>query len=175
MSTTAMQSDSVVMDLDQYKSVVFLTSGICDETGHVGEEQLKSAGLGCQSFKDSFYPLTEEEELFIADRFEYLDDRNRFGALMGYSALIDSQKYFVPTIEVGYTDESPFAYDRDEAYEHNQKSLKIARAIASVTGGKVMWSEDAAEVSDERSGRFVTEIYIPVSYVVGTFPGYPIA
>lgn len=173
MSAAVKHTDDVAMVIVQNSTVVFLTNGICENTDITSAEQFDELGLNYQAFSDgSFYPLSDEEELFIADRLEPLDDQGRFPALMGYSVIIDGKKYFAPTIEIGYTDESEHSHSYEEAYDLNQKAFPIAKAVAEATGGLIQWSDDEAEVGYDGAGRFVTEIYIPVDYAVGTFPGY---
>lgn len=148
-----------------YKHVRFLTSGCCEETGHVGESELHELGLDFQSFEDGgTYPLTEEEQGFIAE--EYLDiDGKGLLCLMGYSALINGKKYLVPTIETGFDESVPeFMLTQKEAIAKNQEARAIAARIADITDGYYMWSDNPDVMFNDDKGRYTTEIFIPMDY-----------
>lgn len=158
------QQDRILSD-STYKQVRFLTSGCCEDTGHVGESELQSLGLDFQSFDDgASYPLTEEEQNFIAE--EYLDiDGNGLLCLMGYSALLNGRKYLVPAIEVSFDESVPNSMlTQQEAQELNQKARAIGARIAYITDGYYMWSDNPDIMFNDDHGRYVTDLFIPMDY-----------
>ena len=150
---------------EAYESVRFLTNGCCEDTGHIGEEELRRLGLKYLPYHSgSFYPLSLVEEEFIAE--EYLDlDGEGLLCLMGYSALQNGVKYLVPTIEISFDESVPATMlTWAEAAERNRKAKRIAMHIAQATGGYFMWRDEVAEMYDQTHGRYVTELFIPIEY-----------
>ena len=79
------------------ESYIFLTSGTCEATNHVGHKTLQRMGLKTGIVNGDHYPLTESEMQLIGE--EYIP----FGpqmAMVGYSVLMGGRKYLAPTIRL---------------------------------------------------------------------------
>jgi len=166
MANAALKLTDYSLSDAERKAVIYLTSGCCDDTGNVGAEQLDRLNMDYQTSADGyFYPLSLEEEMFIAEEFLELDEQRGIMALMGYSALLGDTKYLVPTIEIGYEiPDLQTTLSKQEASEANERAQVIARNIAEVTDGCYYWNADPAIEHDVGEGTFVTEIFIPIEY-----------
>jgi len=173
MANPAIKMTDYSLTPAEYKKVVFLTSGCCEDTGHVDAATLDRLGMDYQTSTNGyFYPLSLEEELFIAEEHLELDEQRGIMALMGYSVLFEDTKYLCLAIEIGYDPSNAQTnLSKQEASEHNERALVIARNIAEVTDGRFFWSNSPAEEHDDGFGRFVTEVFIPIDYATAVACG----
>jgi hypothetical protein len=143
---------------------VYLTSGTCEVTEQY-DDLLDELDLDYGSFEGEFYPLTDDEAVFIGE--DLADVADGYGALMGYSAVFKGEKFLMPSVEVGFGPD--FGTDRDGALEA-AKGLKdkIGSKIEAV-GGHVFLDEN------HDWDRHVVQILIPFSYaktVASDFDGW---
>lgn len=82
---------------------IYLTNGCCEPTGHVTAADLDALGLGYQAEHEvigGFYPLTAEEEKYIAETT--IQVAPGIEALAGYSTIYQGEKWLMPVAEVGF-------------------------------------------------------------------------
>lgn len=117
--------------------VTFLTNGCC-ESAHGTPELLAAHGLKWQTVDGHFYPLTADEEEFIAEDEMVLP--NGYTVLMGYSVLHKGAKYACPVVTRFLEPGSPEAHAAAKA-EVSAYRDHIAPKIEA-HGGLVLWGEE---------------------------------
>lgn len=151
-STSRRGADAPVPE-DRSDEMLYMTSACCEVAG-VTADDLKAAGLPYGTFDGEFYPLTAEENEYVADDVVTSYDGLKT-ALMGRSVLHRGRKYLIPTIEmpVGPDYDAP---SRDEV-------LAEARAYAERIRDKMASHGGTVTVDDEMDDRVSIGLMIPVS------------
>ncbi len=172
---------------DQLKHHVYLTSGCCESTDHVGRRALLDLGLGYGWWTGSkvitatgmedkpkpeydFYPLTAEESLFISEHGFHTGEG--YVGLTGYATLYKGKKWLSPTIEVewltddkarhGYTADQMHAPTQDQALFLARRLL--ARAIERLASiGGYAEIEENPETADDR---WTVALHIPMEWAL---------
>ncbi len=136
---------------------VYLTNACC-EAAHGQEAHFNELGLSYGEYEGQFYPLTEDEEKFIAEDEVYSFD-GRMLAMMGYTALYRGKKYFMPSIELSFGDD----FDDFPPFE---KVLEEAKAYAENINPKLATLNGFARVDDKSDDeRIVIQMLFPVDQV----------
>lgn len=135
---------------------LYLTNGCCEVTHGYAEDLLKEFGLAFGEFDGDFYPLTKDEEKFIGDYM--IDVADGFGALMGYSALYQRQKYLMPSIELYFGKDG--AVSKEDALEYGRTlSAELKERIEPI-GGHVFLDEE------NNKDRHLIQVLIPFEYAM---------
>lgn len=143
-------------------SAVYLTSGCCEDTGHISHTTLNAMGLATGIMYEEHYPLTAEEMALIAEEFIDFGPFTK-GALIGYSALINRQKYLAPALEFGFNSKASHAQAKADAL----RCLGIIEHLSISLGGHYSveathWSDDP----DHPDGHYRCSLFIPMSYAL---------
>lgn len=154
--------------LDQYEAdlkrfisepVIFMTNGNLENTGNIEPEVLSHFGLSYQTDCDygdgGFYPLTEDEEVFLADA--PLDTPYPYNYSMGYTALHEGQKYLVIAFEVNFN-----ANTKDQArkdYMELESVLNIA--ARHFKEALISFPKSVAVEFDDNTGHYACELLVP--------------
>ncbi len=139
---------------DGSNAPLYMTNGCCEVTHDYVEDLLVKFGLPAGDFEGGFYPLTKQEERYIGD--DLADVADGFGALLGYSALYQGQKYLMPSIELYFgedgavTEEDALAYGQALKEEYSERLKAI--------GGHVFLEENWD------NDRHLMQVLIPFDY-----------
>lgn len=136
---------------------LYLTNACCETTHDYAEDLLKKFGIPYSDAEDEFfYPLTKDEEKFIGH--ELADVADGFGALMGYSALYQGQKYLMPSIELYFGDDG--AVTKEDALEYGQALTAEFKDRLADIGGHVFFEEE------HDSDRHLIQVLVPFEYAM---------
>ena len=134
---------------------LYLTNASCEVTHEYTEDLLRELGIPFSDAEDEFfYPLTKEEEKYIGHEMANVADG--FGALMGYSALYQRQKYLMPCIELYFGEDGQVS--KEDALEYGRSlSAELKERIEAI-GGHVFMDED------NDKDRHLIQVLIPFEY-----------
>lgn len=151
--------------------LIYLTSAVCEDTGHASAQFLDAMGLPYGSFNGEFYPLTEREIALTADDAANLGG---FSALMGYTVLLEGKKYLAPTFELTYGYDTPKSVDKASARSANNNLLEIVRTLATQTDGRYLWDKEPEFESGYVAprGKYVATVLIPFEYAAANASDY---
>lgn len=131
----------------------YMTNGCC-EVATVTQADLEALGLPFGEFDGGFYPLTPEEELYVAeDVVDGLDGLH--SAMTGYSVLFRGAKHLMPSIEIEHARYEGHVPSRDEVLGAATAYADRIRAKAATMGGDVLVATDMPD-------RIVVQIPIPL-------------
>lgn len=146
-----------------YKALEYLTSGTCDTVDHhIDTGILNRMGLNTGISNGEHYPLTHQEQQFIAEDYVALGSHM---ALIGYSGLLGSDKYLLPTIEIDFGENSYDSYTYEQADEIACAALEGLQATCEETGG-FFASDELAFLDHLGGGRITLVLAIPMSYAL---------
>jgi hypothetical protein len=147
---------------DGSKTPVYLTNQSCEVT-HDHDMLLDHFSLPYGEFDGSFYPLTKAEEIYIADDL-HTEIANGFGALMGYSALYQGEKFLMPSVEVQWGE---FGADTEEqALEFAKRFVAEIEPRVTAAGGHVILDDNHPEE------RHLVQVLLPFAYAQKTAQDY---
>ncbi len=141
---------------DDSKEPLYLTNGTCEATHDYIEELLTKAGIPFGNAEGEFYPLTEDEEKFIAEDVADLGDG--IEAILGYTSLYKGKKYLMPSVELCFG-EGTFTTEKYALDFANELKQKFQDRISQV-GGHVILSEN------EEYDRHVLKLLLPFDYAI---------
>jgi hypothetical protein len=147
---------------DGSETPLVMTNGSCELTHDHIEDLFALHGLAAGSFEGAFYPLTDAENIYIAD--DEIEAADGFNALAGYSVLYKGEKYYAPQIELGYGDNG---VSQEQAMDFGRRFTDDIRARVEGIGGHVFLSDDGGP------DRGLVQVLIPVSYPAKVAEDYP--
>lgn len=130
----------------------YMTSGCC-EVATVTQDDLDRLGIAYGSFNDEFYPLTDDEALYIAEDLIDADD-GMHAALTGYAVLYRGAKCLMPTIEM--------ANGPDDGFPPRDEVLREAIAYADRIRPKVVAMGGNVLVDNDQQDRVCVMIIVPL-------------
>lgn len=131
---------------------LYLTNGCCESANDAAEELLTKFGLAFGEFDGGFYPLTDAEVTYIAEDVAEVMDGH--GALTGYSALYQGQKFLMPSIEVHYGG----VLSETAALEYAKGLTNTLKDRIEAIGGHVFCGEN------DDVERHLVKVLIPFEY-----------
>lgn len=143
---------------------IYLTNGCC-EHAHGDVDMFRRLSLNWSRDQyGGFYPLTEQESMFVCDRGPMLP--NGFFANMAYTFLYKGKKYGGAAIEVPYLNPlddpsaDPFPPREEALQEANAFADRIRPVIEIETGGHVLVQVDDLDY------RHTIQILVPFTYII---------
>jgi len=145
-----------VAETGEEKTIVYLTNGTCENTGHVGPEALDALGLDHETdVRGKFFPLTDSEaEMIDGDGVEIPGVGY---ALTGYSVLHEGRKWLAPTVEFSYRGDF---FGPDAEMPTRERAEAKAKAAAKIA--QKMLSGFGFATLDETAGRFEVLLMAPL-------------
>ena len=118
---------------------IYLTNASC-ESAHGSAALFNALGLKPGTSAGGFYPLTEDEAVYIADDAAAF---NHATLLFGYSVLLDGQKWLAPAVEFHYRDRhDPGAPLTDDAAAFARAFCAEIAAAMAKDGGRILLELD---------------------------------
>ncbi len=174
---------------EQQTTHVYLTSGCCESTDHMGRRALHDLGLSygwrvggkiitANGLDDKpqgaeFYPLTAEEATFV-NEYGFSTGEGYVG-LTGYSTVFQGKKWLTPTIEIewhnrekarsGYKPEDMHATTMKGALAIARKLVKRATTRLKDIGGYAE-IEETEDTVCETIARWTVALHIPMEWAL---------
>lgn len=178
---------------EQQTRHIYLTSGCCENTDHVGRRALLDLGLGygwwtgrdvitAKGMEDKpkpeydFYPLTAEESLFINEHG--FTTGEGYVGLTGYSTLYQGKKWLTPTVEVEWhtEDKARHGYKAEDMHAPTQdEALVIARRLAARATHRLERIGGYAEIEETyetADDRWTVALHIPMEWALNNLKSH---